>query len=287
MIKKLSLVSLLFSCISMASLPVDFWRLRYDELGLPLIDVQIASRLHTLMIDTGSGQGLHLYEYDLDKLVVDPNLNAIQQAPRWLMDVAGGKNKISAWKINRLIISNIIFDDVKIVSLKPWGFTMGGEKPVSEVLGLGLFHGRRVLMDFKNDRLQMLEHLPSDMGNWSSYPVEKTASGLRITVLFGNKPLYLIIDTAASHTLLFSDRLPAGIPFSGCNAIEPEASSLDCRVTKFTVADDKGKLSDNLAIVTNGPTPRELDFDGLLGIKFMRGHKVIFDMPESILYISR
>lgn len=39
MIKRLSLLAFLFSGISMASLPADFGRLRYDERGLPLIDV--------------------------------------------------------------------------------------------------------------------------------------------------------------------------------------------------------------------------------------------------------
>ncbi|MCW2480887.1 hypothetical protein [Candidatus Symbiopectobacterium sp. NZEC135] len=287
MMKQLSWLLLLFSSISMASIPTDSWRLRYDERGLPLIDVQIVNRLHTLMLDTGSGESIHLHKYDLDKLIAHPSLNATQQAPRRLIDVSGGENKVSAWKFNRLLISNISFYDVEVVSFKPWGLSIGGGQPVNEVLGLGLFHNRRVLMDFKHDRLQMLDHLPSDMGNWSSYPIEKTASGLRITAAVRNTPLRLIVDTGASHSLLFSDRLPAGTLFSGCRVIEPEASNLDCRVSKIIFTDDAGKFRDDLAIVTNGKTPPEVDFDGLLGMKFMRGHKVIIDMPERMLHISR
>lgn len=287
MMKRLSLVVLLFFGFSVSSLATDFWRLRYDERDLPLIDVRIIDRLYTLMLDTGSGEGMHLYKHNLEKLVANPSLKATQQAPRRLIDVSGGENEVSAWKINRLFISNIPFDDVETVSFKPWGLSMGGEQPVSEVLGLGLFHNRRVLMDFKNDRLQMLDHLPTDIGDWSSYPVEKTASGLRITASVSNMPLHLIVDTAASHSLLFSDRLPSGTLFSGCRVIEPEASNLDCRVTKIIFTDDKGNSRDDLAVVTNGATPQELDFDGLLGMKFMRGRQVIIDMPERMLYISR
>ncbi|TFZ53055.1 hypothetical protein E5C26_01625 [Serratia proteamaculans] len=287
MVKGLFLLGLLFSSISIAGLPTDFWRLRYDERGLPLIDVQIESRLHTLMLDTGSGEGIHLYKFNLDQLLSDHNLKVAQQASRRLIDVSGGENKVSAWRIERLLISNISFDDVEAVSFKPWGFSMGGEPPVNEVLGLGIFHGRRVMIDFKNDRLQMLEHLPSDISKWSAYPIEKTASGLRITASVGKIPLHLVIDTAASHSLLFHERLPAGTLFSGCRTLEPETSNLDCRVTKLTVADDEGKLRTDLAIVTNGATPQELDFDGLLGMRFMRGHQVIIDMPEQILYIDR
>ncbi|WP_339544239.1 hypothetical protein [Pseudomonas sp. RA_35y_Pfl2_P32] len=287
MIKRLSLLAFLFSGISMASLPADFWRLRYDERGLPLIDVRIDNRLHTLMLDTGSGEGMHLYKYNLDNLVANPILQATEQPPRRLMDVSGGENKVSAWKISRLFISNIPFDNVEVVSFKPWGLSMGGDVPVNEVMGLGIFRERRVLMDFKNDRLQILANLPFDIKKWSSYSIEQTASGLRVTASVGDAPLHLIVDTAASHSLLFSDRLPSGLLFSGCRDIEPEASNLDCQVTKIALTDREGKTRDDLAVVTHGATPQKLDFDGLLGMRFMRGHRVIIDMPERLLYISR
>lgn len=256
MIKRLSLLAFLFSGISMASLPADFGRLRYDERGLPLIDVRIDNRLHTLMLDTGSGEGMHLYKHDLDNLVANPGLQATEQAPRRLMDVSGGENKVSSWKINRLLISNIPFDNVEAVSFKPWGLSIGGDVPMNEVMGLGLFRERRVLMDFKNDRLKILADLPSDIKKWSSYPIEPTASGLRVTASAGGMPLHLIVDTAASHSLLFSDRLPPGLLFSGCRDIEPEASNLDCRVTKIAFTDREGKARDDQAVVASGATPR-------------------------------
>lgn len=287
MMKRLSLLAFLFSGISMANLPTDAWRLRYDERGLPLTDVRIADRFHTLMLDTGSGEGVHLYKYHLEQLVAHPNLEATRQPPRRLVDVSGEENQVSVWKIKRLLISNIPFTDVEAVSFSPWGLSMGGEQPVNEVLGLGLFRDRRVLMDFQNDRLQVLDHLPADVGKWSAYPVEKTSSGLRITAFAGNTPVHLIVDTGASHSLLFSDRLSAGTLFSGCRAIEPEADNLDCRVTNIKLTDNKDRLRDDLAIVTGGATPEELDFDGLLGMRLMRGHQVIIDMPERMLYISR
>lgn len=287
MIRRLFLGAFLFSGICMANPPADFGRVRYDERGLPLIDVWIDKRLHTLMLDTGSGEGMHLYQHELDKLLANPSLSATEKTPRRLMDVAGGENKVSAWNISRLFVSNIPFDNVETVSFKPWGLSIGGDVPVNEVMGLGLFRQRRVLMDFKNDRLQILADLPADIKKWSSYPVEPSASGLRVTASAGDAPLHLIVDTAASHSLLFSDRLPSGLLFSGCRDIEPEASNLDCRVTKIAVTDREGKTRDDLAVVTSGETPQELDFDGLLGMRFMRGHQVIIDMPGRLLYISR
>ena len=58
-------------------------------------------------------------------------------------------------------------------------------------------------------------------------------------------------------------------------------------MTKIAFTDREGTTRDDLAVVTLGATPQELDFDGLLGMKFMRGHQVIIDMPERLLYISR
>ncbi|EDR2261811.1 hypothetical protein GQC19_005442, partial [Salmonella enterica] len=43
-----------------------FWPLRYDERGLPLTDVIIDGKMHTLMLDTGSSTGGHFYERGLN-----------------------------------------------------------------------------------------------------------------------------------------------------------------------------------------------------------------------------
>jgi hypothetical protein len=102
--------------------------------------------------------------------------------------------------------------------------------------------------------------------NWSPYPVEKTEFGLRITAYIANTPLHLIIDTGASHSFLFSDRLPADTVFAGCRVIESKLSDSDCKVTKISVVDDKGKFREDLAMVTTALTPQGLDFDGLLGV---------------------
>lgn len=287
MIKLLVLLACLLPGFSMATAPTDVGRLRYDERRLPLIDVRIDNRLHTLMLDTGSTEGIHLYEHDLERLVAQASVKAVRLAPRRLRDITGGENQVSAWRISRLFIGNIPFDDVEAVSFKSWGFSLGKELPVSEVMGLGLLRDRKVLMDFKSDRLQILAHRPSDIATWSSYPFEQTDEGLLVMAFVGKKPLRLIVDTGASHSLLFAAGLPAGLLFSGCRSIEPEAANLDCRVARLTLVDSQGLSRDDLAIVADGPTPEALGFDGLLGMGFMRGHRVIVDMPAGMLYVSR
>ena len=125
-----------------------------------------------------------------------------------------------ARRISRLFIGYIPFNDVEVVSFKPRGLSTGNELPVSEVMGLGLFRDRKVLMDFENDRLQMLTHLPSDIAIWASYPFEQTDEGLSVTAFVGNKPLRLIVDTGASHSLCLPQAcrlascFPAVVPLS-------------------------------------------------------------------------
>ncbi|EEH8382596.1 hypothetical protein G3142_004618 [Salmonella enterica subsp. enterica serovar Montevideo] len=38
-----------------------FWSLRYDERGLPLTDVVIDGKMHTLMLDTGSSTEITIF----------------------------------------------------------------------------------------------------------------------------------------------------------------------------------------------------------------------------------
>ena len=104
----------LSSRIGVASNPADFWRLRYDGRSLPLIDIQIE-------------------QYSLEKPAANSSLKITQQT------------------LHRLLISNISFNHVNATVFKPWGLTIGSELFVNEVLGL--FHKRRIMMDFKNNRL--------------------------------------------------------------------------------------------------------------------------------------
>jgi hypothetical protein len=59
--------------------------------------------------------------------------------------VAGGERKVSAWRISRLLISTLPFDNVNAVSFQLWGVTLEGEQSDNHVLGLGLFQHARIL----------------------------------------------------------------------------------------------------------------------------------------------
>ncbi len=86
------------------------------------------------------------------------------------------KIQVPARRISRLFIGYIPLNDVEVVSFKPRDSASGNELPVSEV-GLEVVPRSKVLMDFENDRLQMLTHLPSDIAIWASYSFEQTDEG--------------------------------------------------------------------------------------------------------------
>lgn len=286
MIKWFYLVTLLSTTLNVAATTIDLGSLHYDQRGLPLINLQIADQKHTLMLDTGSSEGLHLYADALAKLLANPKIKATPQATRRLMDITGNKNHVSAWIIHQLLINNIPFAKVEVVNFIAWGATTGNKLPTDEVLGLGLFRHRLLLIDLIHHRLQLLSHLPAHLARWSAYPIIQSTAGLRIKAYLGHTPLQLIIDTAASHSLLFADHLPTGLPLAGCRMIEPHANDSDCQTTTLSLIDKQGQQRDNVAIVAADITPNTLDFDGLLGINFMRNHLIILDMQRQMLYIS-
>lgn len=286
----LTAVLLLLPGLAMADTAPLFWPLRYDERGLPLTDVIIDGKMHTLMLDTGSSTGGHFYERGLNELVSVSGPGATRLEDRRFIDISGNETRVPVWNLNHLIISGIRFNNIEIVPFKPWGLSIGNKKPVNEVMGLGLFHDRRFMVDFRKNRLWPT-YIPSvsDIDKsyrWSSYPVEKTQSGLLITAIVGGIKLKLLLDTATSHSMLFADHLPSDTLFSGCKTVEPEASDQDCRVTTFSLKDNQGTSRNESAIVISGNRPNGLDFDGILSMNVMRDHLVIIDIPGDIFSLS-
>ncbi len=78
----------------MADTDALFWPLRYDERGLPLTDVIIDGKMHTLMLDTGSSTGLHFYERGLNELVSESGLGTTRLEDRRFIDISGNEIRV-------------------------------------------------------------------------------------------------------------------------------------------------------------------------------------------------
>lgn len=262
----------------------NYWQVRYDERGLPLVDVIFLNEKHTLMLDTGSGTGLHLKLTDLEKSKINAKNRIKSKEIRHFIDITGKERKVSSIKVDELEISNIYFHDFEVVDLKPWGLAIGGELPSSEVMGLEMFNNKIIIMDFKKNRIEFLNHLPNDIESWSLYPINKTKSGLVINVMVGSERLDFIIDTAASHSIIFENKLPNENKLLGCDFLSPELSHDDCQVIEFYIKRKGNEVVKNPAIIVPSANNEQIDFDGLLGMNYLKNKVFIMDLSNNNLY---
>ena len=260
-------------------------KIEYDERGLPLINVLIDKQPHKTMLDTGSSQGLHLYEKSLSKIITNKNYNAKKEKPHKTSDLNGNIKVVQAWTLQNLKVSEVMFSNVQVVGFKPWGLSIGGKLPDSEVVGLGLFDKHIIHMDFKNHFLELLSGLPNNINSWTAFSLQKSSSGLIIKASTGEHNLSLILDTGASHSFIFSDTLPQKTELYGCNRIDPQASKEECDTAQLVLIDSNEKRKTEFAIVIDAPPFK--DFDGVLGMKFLQGHETILDLSTNTLYINR
>ncbi|PHM56018.1 hypothetical protein Xhom_01481 [Xenorhabdus hominickii] len=112
-----------------------------------------------------------------------------------------------------------------------------------------------------------LKELP-DGYRWQSIPFTLTRNGIEISVLSGNKKINrMVIDTGASHTILFTRST------EGC-------AELSQRCPKKTiVAPDGVKLS---AFIYQSPN-EQIDFDGLLGDDFLSNRVLIISKDRLLI----
>lgn len=260
--------------------------LNYNEIGIPIVNLEIENEKLSLMLDTGSSEGFHLKMDNINKILSNKNLNVKNKTPYRYMDILGNKNSVTSWTIDKLSISNLIFNNVKIVELQPWGLNIGEKIIEKEVVGLGIFYEKKIILDFKKNKLIILIDTPEYAKNWPSYPIEQTDSGLKLTVYAHKKPLDFIIDTAASHSIVFSNKLQTKNKYLGCNKISSEALSSDCNVQNILIKDIKGNIQNEYAIAIESPTPKNIGFDGLLGMSFMKNKIILIDLAKKIIYIQ-
>ncbi|EAT4551307.1 hypothetical protein D1914_22095 [Salmonella enterica] len=89
----------------------------------------------------------------MNELVSVSGPGATRLEDRRFIDISGNETRVPVWNLNHLIISGIRFNNIEIVPFKPGGLSIGNKKPVNEVMGLGLFHDRRFMVDFRKNRL--------------------------------------------------------------------------------------------------------------------------------------
>lgn len=117
--------------------------LSYNKIGIPIIDLEIENEKLSLMLDTGSSEGFHLKNDNIKKIFNNESLDVKNKVPYRYMDILGNENNVTSWTVDKLSISNVIFNNVKIVELQPWGLNIGEKIIQTEVVGLGIFYEKK------------------------------------------------------------------------------------------------------------------------------------------------
>ncbi|TFH89976.1 hypothetical protein [Vibrio ouci] len=264
------------------------WPLTYGELGIPIAHVTIGNNTHQLSVDTGASRGLYLYQENINSMIDDPAFSIQYIGTDRSIDLDGNITTTDLWQVDKLVISKVTFNEVDILAFKPWGLVLGGgEQPADEVLGLGLFQDALVLMDFYSNKIRVIDSLPTDLSGWTEFRVTPNKAGLQIDgYLSEGSRIRLVIDTAASHSVLLSSPLTEPLTKLGCSAAFPEAQDSDCMVVRYELSDNLDSVGHPFAILI--PNTSEItEFDGILGMDVLRGRQMIIDTQNLRVYISR
>ncbi|WP_434524897.1 aspartyl protease family protein [Photorhabdus asymbiotica] len=277
----------LFVTDSMASEKVMHINFQFDEFALPIANLEIDGKTQDLMIDTGSTIGLHLSKNLMSKisgLVIEPEKARST-------DLTGKIFLNDKFNIPQLSINGMMFKNVTGVSLTPWGMKLIGDNnlPSSMVMGLDLFKGKVVLIDYKSRKLSVSDHLQElgvnvDKG-WIKLPLRLTKEGIAVKVSQNFKSYNMVLDTGASVSMFWKERLKSPPVNISCQAVVKEMDNEGCVASTFQL-DEMGVEGIKLNSVLVDGGFNQLDTDGLIGNNFFNKYAVLIDFPGKRLFIK-
>ncbi|KEY60667.1 pepsin/retropepsin-like aspartic protease family protein [Serratia sp. DD3] len=258
-----------------------------DDASLPMANVDINGKRQTFMIDTGSRTALHLSKDVMAKL---PGLTVAPEKER-STDLTGKVFLNDKFHIPQLSINGMIFKDVKGVSFTPRGMTLTRDSslPNSMMIGLDLFKGKAVLIDYKNQRLSVADRAQSfgiSMADgWISLPLRLTQEGIVVNVSQGSQSYNMVLDTGASVSVFWKARLKLPFASISCQTVIAEMDNEGCTASEFQLAEIGTENIKLNALLLDG-TFEQMDTDGLIGNNFFKKFAVLIDFPAQRLLIK-
>jgi len=284
------IVVLLFSAVSLAvnaTEKVMHMPFQLDDTSLPVTQVDIDGKRQTFSIDTGSSIALHLSKdvmAQLSGLIIDPEKERTT-------DLTGKIFLNDRFHIPQLSINGMLFKDVKGVSLTPWGMVLipNGHIPTSMVIGLDLFKGKAVLIDYKGQNLSVADDVQALNVNvsdgWLALPLQLTQEGIVVNVSQRLQRYNMVLDTGASVSVFWKDRLKSSFTRLSCQTVMLEMDNKGCEATEFKL-DGLGTENIKLNAVLLDGAFEHMETDGLIGNNFFKNFVVLIDFPGQRLLIK-
>lgn len=284
----LVLLSSVLPLVASATEKVMQMPFQLDDTSLPVTHVEIDGKRQTFSIDTGSSIALHLSKdvmAQLPGLIVEPEKERTT-------DLTGKIFLNERFHIPQLSINGMIFNNVRGVSLTPWGMVLipDGHLPTSMVIGLDLFKGKAVLIDYKAQRLSVAGNVQALSvnvadGGWVTLPLQLSQEGIVVNVSHRLQRYNMVLDTGASVSVFWKDRLKSSFSHLPCQLVMPEMNNKGCVATEFQL-DEVGIENIKLNAVLLDGAFEHMETDGLIGNNFFKEFAVLIDFPGQKLFIK-
>lgn len=248
----------------------------YMDNTTPTVSLNINGKeINKIAIDTGAPSALYISQSTFDSLFFARNHH---QKVVNSSDIFGAESSSIAAKETNIIVNGKKISSVDIEVFKPWGNGMVNDKGVpiiNGVLGLGIIKNKILIINYISKMLTIADNFSSLPKNyhWKTIPFTQTENGIELNISStDDKKVYrMLIDTGASHTLLFTRSK------AGCVEL-----SLACP-KKNLITPDGNKLSALLFFIDDN----RINFDGLLGEDFLSNkiiaisnNKLLISLPK-------
>lgn len=245
--------------------------------GIPVVQLRLDGKTVPFVLDTGAGTSLHLTPEVAQSLTGLAYTGKQQKS----IDLAGKTQLSDEFLVPVLDVNGLPFAALQGVILTPWGLSLGTQKGLPanmSVLGLRFFEGKQVVFDLPAGTLQISAgDAGPPLAGWMAVPYERIDEGLLLHLADGKKTYRLVLDTAASISII---RSSAAVAFSQVTQCAFDLGpDLPCR--SITLALPGGKSVSPLLM----PLPDEFQADGILGTDFFMQMPVLFDLQHQLLYL--
>lgn len=116
-------------------------------------------------------------------------------------------------------------------------------------------------------------------------PFQMSADGIIFNVEQSGYKYNLILDTGATTSMVWSERLKKHEIVS-CLLVNPEMDNKGCEATMLTIKPGNGTSEPFAAVIVPGDFKHMGSIDGLIGNSFLAGRKILIDFKNSKVLIS-
>jgi hypothetical protein len=302
---KKSIVSLLLLSFSLifTSLPVfasingrcDEYQITFNQYYNPIIKLNIAGELVSLIVDTGAGSmGLSLDKSIIEK-IKDINYTGVDK----FSDLAGNTYQVKQYIAPHIKIGSFSYKNLSINEYTQWGlFSENIDKDnhlnaphnnIRGVIGIKFLYKYPFIIDYQKMKFYILENadtLPSEdyeYSNWQKIRFQLSEDGIRLSVkLEQNLRARLDLDTASNISIL-----RGGYPINPnlkeqCNIKFEKKSNCEYFVANYIQIGEKMFGKQEFYFYDFPAT----DIDGLLGYSFLEDKIILFNLEEQLFYIK-